>query len=172
MREGKAAITDRLRAEGRWSAASKFKDEAINRLRAEGKRSTEARELAWEEMEKAFPSIEIPVEAAAETAAEFEGIDDEQIAALANAPIDHAADIRWCYRNMQNPRASVIDAPSLGAWGLLKHARANQQRFYETLMPKALEANTNQTPAATAKDDTMQKASEGYIRDIERFLGR
>lgn len=58
MDASKISLTERLRAEGRWAEASRFKDEAVKRLRASGMKRSEAREQAWEEMAEAYPPID------------------------------------------------------------------------------------------------------------------
>ena len=55
MNESKIALTERLRREGNWSEASKFKDDALRDLRAKGIKRDEASDAAWEAMEQAFP---------------------------------------------------------------------------------------------------------------------
>ncbi|MCA9130734.1 MAG: hypothetical protein KDB22_26795 [Planctomycetales bacterium] len=57
MNESKIALTERLRREGRWDAATKFKDDALRDFRAKGMKRDEAADAAWEAMEKAFPPI-------------------------------------------------------------------------------------------------------------------
>lgn len=57
MNESKIELTERLRREGNWSAASKFKDDALKDFRAKGMKRDEASEAAWEAMERAFPPI-------------------------------------------------------------------------------------------------------------------
>jgi len=55
VNESKIALTERLRREGRWDAASKFKDDALRDFRGKGMKRDEASEAAWEAMEQAFP---------------------------------------------------------------------------------------------------------------------
>ena len=55
MNESKIALTERLRREGRWDAATKFKDDALRDFRAKGMKRDEASDAAWEAMEQAFP---------------------------------------------------------------------------------------------------------------------
>ncbi len=57
MNESKIDLTERLRQEGRWSEASKSKDEIVKKLRADGMKRTEAREEAWEKMSEAYPPL-------------------------------------------------------------------------------------------------------------------
>lgn len=69
MSESKIELTERLRREGRWSEASKFKDTVIKECRARGVKKAEAAEHAWEEMARAFPPLpaaQPPSEPAAE----------------------------------------------------------------------------------------------------------
>ena len=54
--ESKIAATERLRREGRWEAASWFRDQWRKKLRAEGMTRREANEKSWESMvEEYFP---------------------------------------------------------------------------------------------------------------------
>jgi hypothetical protein len=55
MNESKIDLTERLRREGRWAEASKYKDEVVKKLRASGLKRCEAGEQAWQEMAEAFP---------------------------------------------------------------------------------------------------------------------
>ena len=55
MNESKVELMDRLRREGRWAEASKFKDTALADFRAKGMKRDEAGAAAWEAMEKAYP---------------------------------------------------------------------------------------------------------------------
>lgn len=57
MNESKIVLTERLRSEGRWDEASKFKDEALKELRSKGMKRDEASEAAWEAMEQAYSPI-------------------------------------------------------------------------------------------------------------------
>ena len=47
MNESKIELTERLRREGRWPEASKFKDEALRKLRGDGMTKAEAGQAAW-----------------------------------------------------------------------------------------------------------------------------
>jgi hypothetical protein len=55
--ESKIELTERLRREGRWEEASRFKDEAVKDLRSKGIRRAEANEQAWEAMAEKFPPL-------------------------------------------------------------------------------------------------------------------
>lgn len=55
MNESKIELTERLRREGRWAEASKFKDMVLADCRAKGFKRDEASDAAWEAMERAFP---------------------------------------------------------------------------------------------------------------------
>ena len=63
MNESKIAPTEKLRREGNWSAASKFKDDASRDFRTKGMTPDEASDAAWEAMEQAYP----PTDAVAST---------------------------------------------------------------------------------------------------------
>jgi hypothetical protein len=55
MQESRIEATDRLRREGRWQAASTFRDEKRREFRAAGMKRGEANEAAWEAMLVEFP---------------------------------------------------------------------------------------------------------------------
>ena len=56
-RSMKLAVSQRLQREGRWPAASKFKEETRLRLRDEGIKRAEATERAWRATAERFPPI-------------------------------------------------------------------------------------------------------------------
>jgi hypothetical protein len=55
MDESKIGLTERLRAEGRWGEASRFKDETLRTLRSQGMTKAEAGEAAWEALSEKYP---------------------------------------------------------------------------------------------------------------------
>lgn len=57
MNESKIELTERLRAEGRWAEASKFKDTALADFRAKGMKRDDAGAAAWEAMAEAYPPL-------------------------------------------------------------------------------------------------------------------
>jgi hypothetical protein len=77
MTESKIALTERLRREGRWPEASKFKDEVKTKLRAEGMKRAEAGEQAWQEMAEKFPPLPV-AEPVSKAAARREPADDDE----------------------------------------------------------------------------------------------
>ncbi len=105
MIESKIGLTERLRREGRWGEASKFKDDALSAFRAKGMKRDEASEAAWDAMEQAFP----PMATLAETAdTEVEQSADMRVQGLSDIPTEWPplpgnaslqAEIRWCQAN-------------------------------------------------------------------------
>lgn len=167
MQESKIEVTDRLRGEGRWEEASKYKDDAVKRLRAEGMPAKEAREAAWCEMSKKYQASDAPQESFA--VSDLKDLDAAQITALANAPLDYAGDVVWVYRHMENPHVALTDAPSLAAWGLLKYARGNKQRYYEVVLPKAIDSpsKSQATGKSVANDDVEDDLA---TNELSKFL--
>ena len=55
MTESKIELTERLRREGGWAEASKFKDTAYQGVPSKGMKKAKAAEAAWEAMADAFP---------------------------------------------------------------------------------------------------------------------
>ena len=55
--EAKIVATHRLRKENRWEAATLFRDEQRERLRADGMKRREAREESWRLMLEKFSAL-------------------------------------------------------------------------------------------------------------------
>jgi len=85
MNESKIVATERLRREGRWEEASRFKDAAIREFRSKGIKKAEAAEAAWKAMLEKYPPLP-PVEQRA---------DDDHFALCARVG-DLVSD--WCER--------------------------------------------------------------------------
>ena len=105
MIESKIVLTERLRREGRWGEASKFKDEALKELRSKGMKRDEASEAAWDAMAQAFPPI-VTVAATDETGEE--DATDTRVQGLGDIPASWPelpgnaslqAEIGWCQAN-------------------------------------------------------------------------
>jgi len=104
MNESKIDLTDRLRREGRWAEASKFKDTALVDFRASGMKRDEAGVAAWAATAEAYPPL--PVAAAAPPEAGVSGLGDlpaDWPVLPANATLQ--ADVSWVIAN----RLSVRD---------------------------------------------------------------
>lgn len=53
--------------------------------------------------------------------------------------IEYDEDIRWVYENLGNPHAMAQDAPGLGAWSMLCHAREDTRAFFSQLASKLMQ---------------------------------
>ncbi|MCC6126017.1 MAG: hypothetical protein IT426_13715 [Pirellulales bacterium] len=179
MNESKINLTTRLRREGRWAEASKFKDETLKKLRGEGVKRAEAGEKAWERMAAMYPPLAPNVEAAPETALAMpekpltaqssSGIESNEIDALLDRigdgrPSDLVQDTLWTYENLANSRIKASDAPSVGSWGLLLWARQYRNRFFEQVLPKAM---TNKPPPEEEENGRRERRS---VAEMERVL--
>ncbi|MBC8354932.1 MAG: hypothetical protein H8E66_23380 [Planctomycetes bacterium] len=141
MNESRIEATDRLRREGRWSEASKFKDATVKRLRAEGKPKAEASELAWREMmTKYSPLPSSEPQPKSDDPLSLEGADPEVIDRLAEVAPDWDRDVRWTYTNFAHPNPRIETAPSLSAWGLLGFARGEPNKFFSQILPPVMAA--------------------------------
>ena len=187
MRESKIEATERLRREGRWEDASRYREEVRNELRSEGRPRAEAAGAAWDAMLEKYPPLPAAELVSQGPAAELENIDiDALVARFKGNEPDLARDILWAYENLENRKARPEDGPSLGAWALLKWARDYRNRFFEQLLPKAIAAREKcgrekrsrpgyaaylepgQTP--TPPDDLLRELSEGMGADATAKL--
>ena len=133
MTESKITLTHRLQREGRWEEASLFKDSHIAQLKAEGKPRKEAQQAAWEGMEKRFPPQTIETEPEA-----LATLPSDLAHRLNSSSDDFVRDALWVYDRLGLAGVTLKDAPSLGAWSLLRWARRNEDRFFEQILPKVM----------------------------------
>ncbi len=139
--ESKVVATNRLKAEGRWADASLYRDERRVYWRSVDRRA-DAAEWSWREMVAEFPPLP-KTESEAKPKATAPGptrdpdplditdADPALIRRLMDVEIDWDRDVMWCYRVYAAPASAIRleDAPSLAAWGTLRTARAEPQRF-------------------------------------------
>ncbi len=127
--ESKIEATDRLRAEGRWNEASAYRDKYRASMRAQGMSRADANDAAWKAMMEKFPRTE-PIT--------LESIDLPDLnGSEANAG-DWVRDVMWTYDHLGRNNTPANDAPSSGAWFMLQWARNNQNRFFDSILPKAI----------------------------------
>ena len=160
MDESKIELTHRLEREGRWSEASLWKDQHIASLRGEGMPRKEAQQAAWEALEKRFPPVESeeessPLEAFPEGLADLPDSSTE----------DFVKDALWVYSRLGMANVKPSDAPSPGAWSLLRWAKRNEDRFFEVIMPKVMAAKNRIKEAE--EEETLDDLSEleGMLKD-------
>jgi len=141
------------RREGRWAKTAEYRTKVRDELLKESglKRATqEMKDKAWlaalkrfspdllsgkaeevEEIEKEEDAADAEVSRDLEAA--FEKASEED----ADVTPDLVGDVFWVYSNMERPGLKAVNAPSTGAWALLKWARENPNRFFEQLLVKA-----------------------------------
>lgn len=182
MDESKIELTERLRREGRWGEASRFKDEALRKLRSDGMTKADAAEEAWRRMAAQYPPLanigesapEAPDATAGEPwpaqrprGTEHDTEHDIDIDALLDRigdgrPSDLVQDTLWAYEHLANRRIKASDAPSCGAWALLEWARQYRNRFFEMVLPRAMAAR----PPEADENVRKEKKSIAEIRGV------
>ena len=160
MAESKITSTDRLRKEGRWEAASQWRDERRKKLRAEGVSRTEANKIVWQELAKQFPPLPRSADQSSggDHAVELLDIDPDAYDGQSGC----AGDIGWVYTNLAVKSAVPHQAPSAGAWGLLQWARRNSDKFFP-LWAKTMPEQVGQYP------ESWRVADEHIHRNIDRM---
>lgn len=193
MQEHELNEYQRLRAEGRWNAASEFREAERKRLRAAGLNRQEAREEAWEAMLDKYPPMDGQTPARQSAVAmdrwsEADSADSEsdvvedsqdaefaeelkQLALLTNSqPTDLDRDINFAYRNMALPSVTPLMAPGLGAWQWYLYARREPIKFLE-ISAKREDAKAKQAGTITSQRMEDDKRKQFAIIDrIERQL--
>ena len=164
--ESKIELTERLRAEGRWSEASKFKDARSGIPRRRHESGTRRRNAAWEAMATAFPPVADgpadPPAGTSEAAADDDLIDVDALLADRKPP-DLTRDVLWVYDHLADRNAKPQDAPTAGAWSLLLWPRRYKNRYFEMILPKAM---ANRPPG---EEDHVREA-EMRAEEIEAVL--
>jgi len=139
MQEYELKEYQRLRAEGRWNAASEFREAERKRLRAVGCNRQQAREESWEAMLEKYPPQDgqtpaRPSAVALDRWGEADSADSEsqldehnqdaefaeelkQLALLTSSQsADVDRDIDFAHRNMSLPTLTPLMEPRLAAW--------------------------------------------------------
>jgi hypothetical protein len=154
MVESKIVATDRLRRENRWEMATQWRDEKRKQLRAKGLTKAKSNEESWDSMLKQFPplpSSEMP-----------DGIELVDITPDDSQP-DLARDMIWVYGHLNCKTVTTEDAPSPGAWCLLRWVRGGGRsldRFFSVMLPKAM-AIEEKRPAHSPSMQELEDESEG-----------
>jgi hypothetical protein len=193
MQEQELKEYQRLRAEGRWNAASEFREAERKRLRAAGLNRQEAREEAWEAMLDKYPPMDGQTPARqsavamdrwseADSADSGSEVDEDnqdaefaeelkQLALLTNSqPTDLDRDINFAYRNMALPSVTPLMAPSVGGWQWYLYARREPIKFLE-ISAKREDAKAKQAGTITSQRFEDDKRKQFAIIDrIEKPL--
>lgn len=141
--ESRIHAVHRLSREGRWEEACLYRDEVRQQLKAEGKSRREAGDFAWEAMLARFsasPAVEV-MQTDESKWGEPDGPDVDAMPPEGSAA-DLGRDGLWVYEHLEDKRAQPKDAPSMGAWSLLKWAREYRSPFFERILPKVMAAKS------------------------------
>ena len=150
--EDKLGCNNRLKKEGRLDEAYCFKDNLIAKYRQIGMKRPEAQHRAWYDMMKEFPPQELPEE-------------DEEPVNFEEGEGNFVNDSMWVYANLAR-RVSKEKAPNPGAYAMLQWARDNQNDFFKSIMPKALDIKAKQAGTSNQVDQEDEELGE-----LEELLG-
>lgn len=169
--ESKIEATHRLRQEGRWEAASLYRDEVRKRHRSDGMKRSEANEAAWESMLNEYPPIvDEPVE---DVAVNDDAAAMAELAARSKGQeVDVNRDVKWAYDEMVDMHATPLDAPSIGAWNMLRWARNDPNRFYGNFVYEAFSREKAERELAGQQRERMPLDERGRmpLDEVERLI--
>jgi hypothetical protein len=189
MTESKSELMARLRSEGRWAEASKFKDAEIAKLRSEGLKRIEAGGEGWRRMSEAFPPIEdepVDVEVAGQADVVGDVVANTVDAATAfedalsrlpptaqyNVEIDwiraHPAMMRQSRSKLSYVTITpqdIADAPSRSAVFALSHWANNPKEFFKMVLSEQKKA-----PEVSARD--IEREEDPSLEEAERLLNQ
>ena len=172
--ESKIALTDRLRREDRWEAATLRKQELANEIKGAGKSRKDANEEAWTRMAAEYPPLRAQSAADAIPTAEQAAIDDELDSLAeraAEAKPDLIGDTLWVYSNAERRRIRPRDCPSAGAWGLLKWSRQHPAEFYGKLLVRALDRREDIEKERAEEKESADPGLESLAEMVRRATG-
>lgn len=175
MNESKIALTERLRREGRWAEASKFKDTALADFRAKGMNRVEAGAAAWAAMAEAYPPLPEAEATTASGSGRVRGLGDLP-PSWPNLP-DNASlhtELAWVQSNRlrvveERPSGATVvrldragaAAPSWAALSWLETSIRSYAKFVE-ICAKAL--------ASQEVESDMVRREKRSIEDVRRLL--
>jgi len=179
MNESKLELTERLRAEGRWDEAAKFRETARADFRSKGMKRAEAVEAAWEAMSEAFPPLPV-AEAPADPGAPESAPTHAPPVPWADLPTDadFADEVRWVHQQYiriveETPRGRVIHwerasvkPPSTGACSLARWAAENRTAFYKDMLPRVMAKLED-----GAEEETNIRRERMALDEIDELLG-
>ncbi|GEM_PF-926514 len=183
----------RLRAEGRWNAASESREAERKRLRAADRNRQQARDESWEAMLEKYPPLDGQTPARQSAVAldrwsEADAADSEsqldehnqdaefaeelkQLALLTNGqPTDADRDIDFAYRKMALSTVTPLMAPSTSGWSWYLYARRHPDKFLD-ICAKREDAKAKQAGTITNQRMEDDKRKQFAILDrIEQQL--
>lgn len=192
MQEHERIEYQRLRSEGRWNAASEFRESERKRLRAAGRNRQQAREESWEAMLEKFPPLagqtsERPSGAGMSPSDgdDFEDSESQadepnpnaefadelkQLAQLTGEqPSDVDRDIEFAYRNMALATVTPLMSPSLAAWQWYLYSRREPNKFLE-IFAKREDAKAKAAGAISAQQMEDDKRQQFAV--IDRIIAQ
>ena len=98
-------------------------------------------------MEQQFPPLEAESTGSEEGAYPADLIETGELGSS-----DFHGDAKWVYQHIALADVKPGDAPTPGAWALLKWAKRNEDRFFEQVMPKANAAKQSRDPFSDELD--------------------
>lgn len=162
MDVSKISLMRRWQSEGRWEAIDSEKLALIREYRSKSIPKNEANDKAWADMAAKYPPME-PKEPPIFTPEDFLGSSDTEA--------DFVAATLWVFDNLAK-RVNQDTAPGAGAWAMLNWARDNQNDFFKSIMPKALEIKAKaggNTDEAAIEESSDCEAMESLLVGQEGF---
>jgi len=178
MSETRIAATNRWQREGRRAETTLYREDATRRHREQiGVSKAQATDLAWEDTLVRFPAL-TPAEMAAAKAGlpasdpETDPLDiskqpASRLKRLAAIPPDLDRDMLWVYAHLELPDIQLEAAPSLGAWSLLRVARADPAKFMDRVFTRIKPA----APTPEAKPSTEPKEPRKRDEGLQELRG-
>ena len=140
MPETKLALMTRLRADGRWTEADKFREETRRRLNIEGMRRRDAADEAWRLTAEKYPPVEVLSTASVAVPADTTE-DPKVFLDLQNAP-DFEFLLRWTLKfiGLDPDTLPASQVPSPACRSMLRLANKDPKTYWTWLAKSDLEA--------------------------------
>jgi hypothetical protein len=175
--EGKAALTRRLTAEGRWGVASARKDEIATQLKADGMKRSEANAEAWVRIAKEFlplPETERDLSASFEDATPQATMDLNLFARLPESTAESfESDTWWVLNHLESPEVEYAAAPTKGCITLFRWARREPHQFISrvvSVVGRHLKDNAQECEVCAQRQEQERENVE-FVDDLRKRLG-
>lgn len=131
MQEHEMVEYQRLRREGRWTEAAKWRDAERRRLRAAGRSKQEAKDESWRLMLEQFAPLTTATADVPSVVVVVDPNTPKVIIDMTSSP-DFETALRWVWAAMAHDPATIdpAEAPQPGCLDLLKFAKSDPKSFF------------------------------------------
>lgn len=170
--ESKAELTNRIRREGRWDAASEFMGKVRTEAKKDGMKQAEAREAAWLAVADEYPPLpESELPAAKNDPEPLSMIDPQTLTSLPDSTAEtFEEDTFWVYNNLESPEVDYSSAPSKGCVALFRWAKRQPDKFVDRVVGVVTKAMKEKVQKVDPAKENIAR-NKAHTQSIRERLG-